>query len=134
MVSYYDCLDRPESDRKREKRRLREKIKKFHQASRETYGSPRIHQDLQAEGEGCGVNRVASLMKAYHSQSKMSGQFVLTTDSRNTKEPAPDLIERHLSVAGANEKWVSDTTFIPTGESGLYLAVVLELYSRQVFG
>jgi transposase InsO family protein len=131
---YYDWLDRPESNRSQENRGLTKKIKRYHQQSREIYGSPKIHEDLIAAGETCSVNRVARLMKAADIKSKMARKFVITTDSKNTLQPAPDLLKRQFSVAQKNKAWVSDTTFIATREGWLYLAVILELFSRQVIG
>jgi len=107
---------------------------KFHASSRRTYGSPRIFEDLRAAGETCGVNRVVRLMRQHNIQSKMARKFVVTTDSKHTKTPAPDRLKRQFTVARANQAWVCDTTFIGTREGWLYLAVVLDLYSRQVIG
>lgn len=131
---YYAWLNRPESQRSKENRRLVTKIAYFHGASRGTYGSPRIHQDLLASGERVGVNRVARLMRQTRIQSKMAQQFVITTDSKNTLEPAPDRLQRRFHTTAENIAWVSDTTFIPTRQGWLYLAVVLDLFSRQVIG
>jgi putative transposase len=131
---YYDWLDRPESARGKENRQLTLKIRCFHQASRRIYGSPRIHRDLLAAEETVGVNRVARLMKQAGIQSKMAKKFVITTDSKNTMQPAPDRLQRDFQPNRENQAWVSDTTFIPTRQGWLYLAVVLELYSRQVIG
>lgn len=131
---YYDWRDRPESHRDRENRRLTEKIRHYHWLSRDRYGSPKIHQDLVSENETCSVNRVARLMKAAAIQSKMARQFILTTDSKNTLQPAPDLLQRHFTVAKPDTAWVSDTTFIDTREGWLYLAIILDLFSRQVIG
>jgi putative transposase len=131
---YYDWIDRPESERSRDNHRLTEKIRYFHQQSREIYGSPKIHEDLIETGETCSVNRVARLMKKADIQSKMARQFVITTDSRNTLQPLPDLLQRQFVVKKQNETWVSDTTFIATREGWLYLAVILDLFSRQVIG
>jgi len=131
---YYDWLNRPESQRTRENRRLRTKIVQLHQASRKTYGSPRIYKDLLADGETCSENRVARLMQKHNIQSKMAKKFVITTDSKNTLVPAPDLLQRRFKVKRANENWVTDTTFIGTRQGWMYLAIVLELYSRQVIG
>lgn len=131
---YYDWLDRPESHRVRDNRELTHKIKRLHRASREIYGSPKIHKDLIAEGEHCSENRVARLMNKAGIQSKMARKFVLTTDSRNTLQPAPDLLQRQFTVKDSNVAWVSDTTFIATRKGWLYLAIVLDLYSRQVIG
>ena len=131
---YYDWRDRPESRRSRENRVLIEKIKRSHQASRGIYGSPKVHADLVAAGERCSENRVARLMKVANIQSKLAKKFVITTDSKNTLEPAPDLVRRSFTVAQRDSVWVGDTTFIATREGWLYLAVVLDLFSRRVIG
>ena len=131
---YYDWVDRPESDRNRENRRLTEKIRRSHQRSRGIYGSPKVYEDLVAEGEACSVNRVARLMQKASIQSKLTRKFVITTDSKQTMQPAPDLLQRNFMVDRQNEAWVSDTTFIPTREGWLFLAVILDLFSRQVIG
>lgn len=131
---FYDWLDRPESNRRRENRKLTEKIKYYHRQTREVYGSPKIHKDLIEEGETCSVNRVARLMKASDIKSKMARKFVITTNSKNTKAPAPDLLKRKFKVQQKDKAWVSDTTFIATREGWLYLAVILDLFSRQVIG
>ena len=131
---FYDWLDRPESARSLKNKALVKKIKHFHHESKEIYGAPKIHKDLVADGESCSKNRVARLMKLEAIQSKMSRKFVITTDSKNTTEPAPDLLQRKFKVGRANTAWVSDTTFIATREGWLYLAVILDLYSRQVIG
>jgi putative transposase len=131
---YYDWIDRPESARTMENRRLTMKIRCFHQASKRIYGSPRIHQDLLEVNEAVGVNRVARLMSKAGIQSKMAKKFVITTDSKNTMQPAPDLLQRNFNPVRKDQAWVSDTTFIPTRQGWLYLAIVLDLYSRQVIG
>jgi transposase InsO family protein len=131
---YYDWLDRPPSTRARDNDRLVEKIIRFHTASRKTYGSPRIFQDLRAEGETCGIHRVARLMNRHNIASKMARRFVITTDSRQTEAPAPDLLQRDFRSPVPNRRWVSDTTFIPTRQGWLYFAVILDLFSRCVVG
>ena len=131
---YYDWLDRPESHRSRHNRQLTTKIRCYHQQSHAIYGSPRIHQDLLASGESCSVNRVARLMRVAGIQSKMARQFKITTNSKNTLRPAPDLLARNFTVERLNKTWVSDTTFIATREGWLYLGVILALFSRQVIG
>lgn len=131
---YYDWLNRPESNRSRENRVLATKIKHYHRQSREIYGSPKIHEDLIADGETCSVNRVARLMKVADIKSKMARKFVITTNSKNTMQPALDLLKRKFTVDKNDKAWVSDTTFIATREGYLYLAVIIELFSRQVIG
>lgn len=131
---YYDWRDRPESARARRNRQLLAKIRLFHKISQEIYGSPRIHQDLLDSGERVGENHVAKLMKCHGIQSKMARKFVITTDSKNTLQPAADRLKRRFSTEVPDKAWVSDTTFIPTRQGWLYLAVVIDLYSRQVLG
>jgi putative transposase len=130
---YYDWRDRPESARARRHRELTEKIRSFHQASRETYGSPRIHEDLVVSGEQVGKNTVALLMQHGGIVPKTVRKFRVTTDSRKTV-PAPNLLEQQFTTTRPNERWVSDITFIPTREGWLYLAVIIDLYSRAVIG
>jgi len=131
---YYDWLDRPESNRQRSNRKLTEKIMRSHRESREIYGSPKVHQDLVADGETCSVNRVARLMKEADIKSKMARKFVITTNSKNTLHPVPDLLQRRFHVGKPDKAWVSDTTFIATREGWLYLATIIDLFSRQVIG
>ena len=131
---YYAWLDRPESRRVQSNRSLTAKILTFHKASREIYGSPRIHKDLKADGERVGEKRVARLMQKNGIQSKVAKKFIITTDSRNTQAPAPDRLKRCFKVPQPNHAWVSDTTFIPTRQGWLYLAVILDLFSRKVIG
>ena len=131
---YYGWRSRPESNRAQENRLLISSIKYFHQASRGTYGSPRIHQDLLASGKTVGINRVARLMRLVGIQSKMAKRFVITTNSKNTLKAAPDHLQRRFNTIEQNKAWVSDTTFIPTRQGWLYLAVILDLFSRQIIG
>lgn len=130
---YYDWVDRPESARAQRHRALTEKISYFHQASRDTYGAPRIREDLAESGEQVGENTVALLMQRAGIVPKTVRKFRVTTDSRKTV-PAPNRLEQQFTVAQANERWVSDITFIPTREGWLYLAVIIDLYSRAVIG
>jgi transposase InsO family protein len=131
---YYDWVDRPKSHRAVENERLTGKIRQLHEQSHGIYGSPKIHKDLLDEGESCGENRVARLMHKAGIQSKLARRFVVTTDSRNTEQPSPDLLRRNFTVDRPDTAWVSDTTFIPTRAGWLFLAVILDLYSRQVIG
>ena len=131
---YNDWINRPESERSREDRRLTQLIRYSHQRSRGIYGAPKIHKDLVEWGETCSEKRVARLMQAAGIESKMARKFVITTDSKNTQQPAPDRLQRRFVVDRQDEAWVSDTTFIATREGWLYLAVILDLFSRQVIG
>lgn len=131
---YYDWLVRPESKRSADNRRLTKKIACFHRESRGIYGSPKIHRDLLESNEECGVNRVAKLMRNAGIQSKLTKRFTAATKMKNTLKGVPDLLQRNFSVDMPNKAWVSDTTFIPTREGWLYLAMILDLYSRKIIG
>jgi putative transposase len=130
---YNAWANRPESARSQRHRTLTGKIRYFHQASRETYGSPRIHKDLQETGEQVGENTIALLMQRSGIVPKTVRKFRVTTDSRKTV-PALNLLAQQFTVKRPNHRWVSDITFIPTREGWLYLAVVMDLYSRAVIG
>lgn len=131
---YYAWLSRSESLRTLENAYLQHRIKQFHQASRSTYGSPRIHKDLIESGHAISVNRVARLMRKSGVKSKMAKKFIITTESKNTLHPAPDRLQRKFKTEAVDKAWVSDTTFIATRQGWMYLAVVLDLFSRQVIG
>lgn len=130
---YHAWVDRPESARAMRHRVLTERIRHFHQASRQTYGSPRIRKDLREAGEQVGENTVALLMKRAGIVPKTVRKFRVTTDSRKTIA-APNLLAQQFSVKRPNHRWVSDITFIPTREGWLYLAIIIDLYSRAVIG
>jgi putative transposase len=131
---YYDWLDRPESHRAKRHRYLLTRIRQAHIESRKLYGAPRIHAELVDQGEQVGRNTVAYLMRREHIQSKVHQRFVVTTDSRHTKKPAENALSGDFAAARTNEKWVSDVTFIPTRKGWLYLAVIMDLYSRKIVG
>ena len=131
---YYDWRKRSASPRQLENTRLTAKIIDFHEASRKTYGSPRIHADLRAAGERCGVHRVARLMKRQGIVAKTAKRFVVTTHSKSSAPAETDKLQRQFHVRRKNEAWVCDTTFIGTRQGWLFLATVLDLYSRQVVG
>jgi putative transposase len=107
-------------------------------ASDRTYGAPRVHQDLLDEGHRVGKKRVARLMREYGLVGRSRGRRrVATTDSEHDQPIAPNLLGRQFDVngvGGLNRVWVSDITYIPTGEGWLFLAVVLDLASRRVVG
>lgn len=131
---FYDWLDRPESQRSKRHRYLTGKIKQIHKESKEIYGSPRIHGDLVEQGEIVGRNTVAHLMRKSNIQSKVHKRFLVTTDSRNTKKPAENILSGEFKAEGLQEKWVSDVTFIPTRQGWLFLAAILDLCSRKIVG
>ncbi len=103
-------------------------------AVKQRYGSPRMHQELLAEGYHCGVNRVARLMHGAGLVSRMTVRFRTLTKAVSRGWAAPHLLNRCFSVPQPNTVWAADISYIPTGEGHLYLAVVLDLYSRMVVG
>jgi transposase InsO family protein len=114
---------------------LTERIRAVHRDSREVYGAPRIQQELQAGGVRCARNTVAKLMRQAAIRSKTRRRFIVrTTDSRHGHPIAPNRLNRRFQQPEPNRVWVADITYIPTGEGWLYLAVVLDLYSRKVVG
>jgi putative transposase len=131
---FYDWLGRPESARAAEDRALVAKIQAVHGDSRRTYGSPRVHASLKAEGYRIGRKRVARLMRENDIRAKAKRTFQATTDSRHDHPVAPNLLDRQFTVAAPNMVWLADISYIPTREGWLYLAVVLDLHSRQVVG
>lgn len=131
---FYAWLRRPESPRTRVNRQLIETIKRMHHHSRQTYGSPRIHAELNAQGQTCGKHRVAQLMRQHGIVSRHKRKYKATTNSKHAHPVAANHLNRQFTVAKPNCSWVSDITYIPTQEGWLYLAVTLDLYHRKVVG
>lgn len=109
-------------------------IRRIHQMSRRTYGSPRVHAQLKIEGYPYNLKRIARLMRLNGIVGRRKHRKVTTTNSRHAYPVAPNLLHQEFQAEGANQKWVADFTYIPTHEGWLYLAVVLDLYSRKVVG
>ena len=131
---FYDWLRRPESQRAAEDRALIEKIQAVHNESRRTYGSPRVHASLKAAGYRIGRKRVARLMRENDIRAKAKRKFKVTTDSRHDHPVVPNRLDRQFMVEAPNTVWLADLSYIWTREGWLYLAVVLDLFSRQVVG
>jgi transposase InsO family protein len=131
---YYLWLAEPESSRSRENRRLVIEIKMIHEKSRETYGSPRIHESLKSSGESCSRKRVEKLMAINGIRAKQKRKFIMTTDSKHDLPVAENTLSREFSVDEPNKVWTSDITYISTDEGWLYLAGVLDLCSRTAVG
>jgi len=113
---------------------LLEHIRRIHKMSRCTYGSPRIHAQLKAEGFHYNRKRIARLMRLLGIVGQRKQRKVHTTNSRHNYPVAPNLLNRKFQADKANQKWVADITYIPTREGWLYLAVVLDLFSRKAVG
>lgn len=131
---YYAACARGPSACAQRQAALTTRIRAIHAASRDTYGAPRVHTDLIAQGEPCCRNTVAKLMRRAGIVPKTVRRFRVTTDSRHTWWAAPNLLGRVFSAPQPNACWLTDITFIPTREGRLYLAVILDLYSRAVVG
>jgi putative transposase len=102
--------------------------------SHETYGSPRMHAELKAVGLSCGRHRIARLMRDNGLKALMKRRYKKTTDSADGEPVAPNLLDQDFSAEGPNQKWGVDISYIWTAEGWLYLAVVIDLYSRRVVG
>ena len=140
MVSkagYYAWRKRPPSGRAIENQQLVHAIRVVHAESGRTYGSPRMQYELAEQGHPCSENRVARLMRADGLRVKTKRRFRVTTQSGHQAPIAPNTLDRQFGVgqiAGVNQAWVSDITYLDTREGWLYLAVVLDLRSRRVVG
>lgn len=132
---YWAWRRRTPSRRAQADRKLRERIAAIHRSSRGTYGAPRIHAELLAEGWRCSRKRVARLMKSAGLVGCHRRRFVVTTRRAPGATPAPDLVARVFSAPAPDRLYVSDITYVPTTDEGfLYLAVVLDAFSRRVVG
>lgn len=131
---YYEWCQRPESRRQQENRHLGEKVKASHERSRKTYGARRIRQELVEEGESISRTRVARLMKQQKLESKRRRQFKATPQTHPTRPAAPNILNPAFETTRPDRVYVGDITFIPTEEGWLYLAVLIDLYSRAVVG
>ena len=132
---YYDWRDRPPSRRSREDAALTGKIRQIHERSRETYGSPRVHAELQAMGVRCGRKRVARLMRKAGLRGCLRGRRRRGTTRRNgAAVPAPDLVRRNFATVAPDRLWLADITYVKTEEGFLYLSFVLDAYSRRLVG
>lgn len=132
---FYAWLDRPMCARQREDLALTGKIAAIHRFSRETYGSPMIHAELADEhGIRVGRKRVARLMRAAGLRGASLRKFVVTTERAAQTSEVPDLVDRRFYAKRPNRLWVADATYIPTWSGFLYLAVVLDVFSRKIVG
>ena len=132
---YYDWLGRPACAQAQANAVLLEQIRQAHAASDATYGVPRIQAELADQGIKAGHNRIAAVMRAngLRGVSRRRG-WCVTTQRDKERRPAPDLVQRDFTATGINQLWVADMTYIPTWAGFVYLAVVLDVYSRKVVG
>ena len=131
---HYARRDRPECERAKANRLLLMHIREAHRASRKTYGSPRVYFELKDRGFRVGRNRIARLMRLDGMQARHRRRFVRTTQVDPGLPVAPNVLDRQFSPAQPNAVWAADITYIRTLQGWLYLAVVIDLYSRRVVG
>lgn len=131
---YYEWCKRDESPRKKKDRELKEKILAIYVQHKKRYGSPRVHDELRDIGIRCSKKRVERLMQELGIKARHKRQFRQTTNSKHNYPVAPNLLNRHFQVDAPNQVWVADITYIRTFEGWLYLAAVMDLYSRKIVG
>ena len=131
---YYRWKKQPQSNRQKENEKILVEIKESHKNSKRAYGSPRIVEDLKANGMKCGKNRVARLMKINGIAGKAKKKFKATTNSKHSLPVAENLLNQNFVAEKPNTVWLSDITYIPTLEGWLYLVVIIDVFSRQVVG
>jgi putative transposase len=131
---YYKWRTREPSERAERDAELTKEIERIHSWSRGTYGAPRVHRELRAQGIRIGMKRTARLMRQAGLKG-VSRRRRPTTTMRSTRQrPAPDLVERDFTADAPNQLWVADITYVPTAVGFLFLAVVLDAFSRRVVG
>jgi len=134
-AGYYAWRERPVSARATSNSTLLAEIRQVHHDSGQRYGSPRVHAALRTQGRGASRGRIERLMRRYGIRAIMARpRRVRTTDSRHDLPIAPNLIARDFTAAAPNRVWLADITYIPTAEGWLYLAAVMDLFSRKIIG
>lgn len=133
-AGYYAWKRRPESNRARRDRQLAVLVRASHERGRRVYGSPRVHADLASQGVKVSRKRVIRLMRQQGLRGVGRRRFVKTTDSTETKTPAPNVLNQDFTATAPNERWVGDVTYLRTPEGTLYLAAILDMFSRFVVG
>ena len=133
-AGYYAWRERPIGARQQRQDALLVEIRAIHAEFKARYGSPRVHAELAARGQGCCLNTVAKLMHDNDIRAKTARKFRCTTDSNHGLPVADNLLDRQFDPDAVNEAWVADITYIPTREGWLYLAAILDLHSRAMVG
>jgi len=131
---YYEWVKRGESRRKTNDRQLAARIQSIFEQSKQRYGSPRIYEELRDQGIRCSRKRVARLMREMNLKARHKRKFKETTNSKHDHPVAPNLLNRQFQTDAPNQVWVADITYIRTLEGWLYLAAVMDLYSRKIVG
>lgn len=131
---FYAWRSCPVSARKQQDEKLVQQIEEIHQASRQSYGSPRISQELREQGVVCGRHRVARLMREHQLQARRKRRYQATTQSKHDLSVSENVLEREFTAQAPDQRWAGDITYLWTREGWLYLAVVLDLFSRRIVG
>ncbi|MCH7744123.1 MAG: IS3 family transposase [Proteobacteria bacterium] len=131
---YYNWRRRPVCAQELSNRKLDAGIREVYSEHKQRYGVPRVTEELNDRGFQCSANRVARRMQKLGLKGIQAKKFKRTTDSNHDKPVAPDLIEQDFTALAPNQKWVSDLTYVWTDEGWLYLAVIMDLYSRAIIG
>lgn len=131
---FHAWRDRERSKRSRTDEELEVRIRAIHERSRGTYGAPRIHAELVADGVRVGRKRVARLMRKLRLEGISRRRVAKTTRRGEDMRPAPDLVDRHFEAQAPDRLWVADVTYVPTWAGFLYLAVVVDAFSRRIVG
>jgi putative transposase len=131
---YYAWCKRPPSARAERDAQLKQRIREIHEQSDGTYGRPRVHAELQEDGEAVSPKRVGRLMREEGLEGVSRRRKVITTVRDAESRPAPDLVDRQFKATGPDQLWVADITYIATWSGMLYLAVVVDVWSRRVVG
>jgi len=134
VSGYYAWRNRSDSRRQCENRRLLIEIRLIHEKSTGTHGSLRVQAELRDQGLFCGRHRVARLMRQSGLHGIPKRRFRRTTTSQPNQPVAPNLLKQDFTATAPNQRWVADITYVCTGEGWLYLAIILDLYSRKVVG
>lgn len=133
-AGFYAWRGRPESLRARDDRRLAVLVREAWATGRQNYGSPRVHRELKANGVPVSRKRIIRHMQQQGLKGKTRRRWVKTTDSNHVLPVAPNILGRDFRAAAPNQRWVCDVTYLRTPEGWLYLAVVLDLFSRMIVG
>ena len=131
---YYAWLKRPETEREASDGRLALAVADAHAQSRGTYGSPRVHAELRARGIRVSRKRIIRVMRAQGLKGRIVRQWTRTTEADPAAVPAPNLLDRDFTASKPNERWVGDVTYLRTPAGWLYLAAVMDLFSRRIVG
>lgn len=131
---YYKWKDRPESERERQHKEWTGQVKEVFEESRQLYGSPKVTQKLHQQGVEVSERTVTRIMSEQQLRSRTVKKYKATTNSKHSLPVQENVLNQEFTASKPNEKWVTDITYIPTAEGWLYLATVMDLYSRKIVG